>query len=191
MYSIVHIHPWWLHVQPCINLYCDYVPFPSRICKHHRILPGHYWGTHEHMWWGAASCWMQMQLLRFSMIVCVYVGTFIFKTQGLLIDNNSLGIITLTLPLFTSGILLRCNVCAIEMWCLKYVIHQPPIKEIIYQNVTIPKLHLDYLYMQRNDFSASILIILKGNYNVQLHTLVQKVTHQWCWCFWCIIHQGG
>ena len=28
-----------------------------------------------------------------------------------------------------------------------------------YQNVTIPKLDLDYLYMQRNDFSASILII--------------------------------
>lgn len=47
-----------------------------------------------------------------------------------------------------------------------------------YQNVTIPKSHSDYLYMQRNDFSASILIILKGNYNIQLHTLVQEVAHQ-------------
>lgn len=125
--------------------------------------------------------------------VCMYtfMGTFILKTQGLLRDNNSLGIITLTLPLFTSGILLRLQ-CLCYWNVMLEVGHTPATcKRGNYQNVTIPKLHLDYLYMQRNDFSASILIIMKGNYNVQLHSLVQEVTYQWCWCFWCIIHQGG
>ena len=117
------------------------------------------------------------------MIVCVYVyahGNLYIKDSRLLIDNNSLGIITLTLPLFTSGILLRLQcLCYWNVHVMLEVCHTPATcKRGNYQNVTIPKLHLDYLYMQRNDFSASILIILKGNYNVQLYPLVQEVAHQ-------------